>query len=80
VQESCAAEAFPDTCGYPLERAEALLRRAAPDVRVRTVRTAPPGGPAVEGPLRVLRQRVLADGCVELLVAAEGRGLRTRPQ
>jgi len=65
---------IPDLCAYPLDLAQQRLRHLAPHASVRIVRTSPPKGPRSQGRLRVLRQQVLADGMLELLVAAEDGG------
>ena len=62
---------IPDLCAYPLERATAILRQLAPDARISVVHTRPSPARLQEGPLRVLRQRALDDGIIELLVAPE---------
>lgn len=58
-------------CAYPVERAQAILNRLVPDASIRIVQTRPPRARSQEGTVRVLRQRVLDDGTLELLVAAE---------
>lgn len=62
---------IPDLCAYPLDVARERLGHFAPQASVRIVRTAPPKGLRSQGRLRVLRQQVLPDGIIELLVAAE---------
>jgi len=59
--------AVPDVLGYPLARAQARLAEAGCPV-VRVVRTQPPGATEAPPDVRVVRQRVVAEG-VELVVA-----------
>jgi len=61
----------PDVVGYPLQRAASVLRRAGYSIVTRF--TTAPRGTVPEGERRVVRQRVVGPGAVELVVAAAGR-------
>jgi undecaprenyl diphosphate synthase len=67
---------LPQIIGWELAEAEQLLSAAGQRVVVRA--TAPPRGP-VAGTMRVVRQRVLEDGSIELVVAAHSQGPVTTP-
>lgn len=57
----------PDVLALELTPARALLEAAGWEVAVRT--TSPPRRGEGEGTQRVVRQRICAPGCVELVVA-----------
>ncbi len=63
-------DAVPDVIGLHLEDARARLLAAGMTVSVSETRS-PQRGVSLGGPLRVVRQRLIAAGAVELIVTPE---------
>jgi beta-lactam-binding protein with PASTA domain len=65
---------MPDLIGLPEKEARARLAELGMAVEIRV--TVPPRKKTSEEPLRVVRQRLLAPGRVELVLAAFPEGIR----
>ena len=63
---------IPDVLGWPLPEAEASVRDAG--FIPQSVVTSPPDRQGLTGPYRVVRQRLLQDPYIELVVASETGG------